>query len=63
MSELLNQLPSNAVCMQAAAAGAPVTLDGLDVVTHEVVALVPAELKTAAEHRDGKQRRKSPTRA
>jgi hypothetical protein len=60
MSELRTKLPSRSVCMEAAASGSPVQLDGLDVVVHEVVPLMPAELKPQREHHGG---RKSPARA
>jgi hypothetical protein len=59
----LPQMPAMSVCMEAAASGTPVTLDGMDVVVHEVVALVPATLVPHANGDDGPVRRQPPARA
>ena len=57
------QFPTMAVCMDAAAAGTPVTLDGMDVVVHEVVQLMPATLEPRTREDDGSVRRAPPARA
>lgn len=48
------RMPGVAFSMEAAESGRPVTLDGLDVVVHEVVPLMPVELKPREEPSDAR---------
>ncbi|MBL9027054.1 MAG: hypothetical protein JNL21_32965 [Myxococcales bacterium] len=53
---LRTRMPGVAFSLEAAETGRPVAIDGLEVVVHEVVALMPTELKPREEPTDASAR-------